>query len=178
MRYSILAAIAALGFSACNGTTAPNIGDYEPLPSDQVLIGVEHAMTSNGVRQSILRSDTTLLFNDSASVHLRGVNLTMYTPEGQIRATLTSQSGEMDQNTNRMVARGSVVLVIHGQEGSTVWSEELHYDPQRGQLWSEVHTRRRTTGGQEVEGDGFTSDDQFRNFRITNMRGTNLRFEF
>jgi LPS export ABC transporter protein LptC len=172
------AALAALLLAACNGTTAPHLGDYEPLPADNVMIGVEHMMTSNGVRQSILRSDTTLAFNDSATYQLRGVNLIMYTPEGAVRARLTARSGELDQATNRMVARGSVVLTVEGPNGRTVWSEELHYDPQQKRIWSDVRTRTVTTRGEELIGEGFTADDQFHNVHVTRPQGRGLRIEF
>jgi LPS export ABC transporter protein LptC len=178
MRAMILTALAALGAAACGGTTAPPFGDYDTLPADNVMIDVEHAMTRNGVRQSVLKSDTTLAFNDSSTFHLRGVNLKMYTEEGAVRATLTSQTGELDQTTNRMVARGNVVLVVHGPNGRTIWSEELHYDPQQGRLWSNVRTRTRTDRGEELIGDGFTADDQFSNVSVTQPQGTGLRIEF
>jgi LPS export ABC transporter protein LptC len=177
MRPYFTAALAAAILVACNGTTAPVAQDYESLPADQVLIAVEHSMTNGGIRRSLLKSDTTYMFNDSASVHLRGVNLEMYTETGELRATLTSLTGELDQNTNRMVARGNVVLTVRGANGRTVWSEELHYDPQQGRMWSDVPTRTRTVDGQEMSGDAFTSDDSFSNFRVTNVRGT-TRIQF
>lgn len=181
MRPFILAALAATTLAACNGTTAPPTEDYASLPADQVFVDVEHAMTSGGIRRSLLKSDTTLMFNDSSSVHLRGVNLEMYTETGTLRATLTARTGELDQNTNRMVARGDVVLVVMGEDGRTVWTEELHFEPQaggQGRLWSDVPTRTRTQSGQDVSGDAFTSDESFRNFRIRNMRGTGIRIDF
>jgi LPS export ABC transporter protein LptC len=190
MRTIILAALAVALLAACRGATEPVDAYYETLPADQVLVDVEHAITSNGVRQSLLRSDTSLIFNDSAAIHLRGVNLHVYDPEGRLTATLTSRTGELNQNTNKMVARGEagcmaqpehrgcVVLVVEGPEGRTVWTEELHYDPSQKRIWSDVTTRSRTRGGEDMTGDSFTSDDQFRNFRITVPRGTGIRVGF
>jgi LPS export ABC transporter protein LptC len=178
MRSFLIVALAATSFAACNGTTAPVSDDYESLPADQVLMGVEHAMTNNGVRRSLLKSDTTYMFNDSAAVHLRGVNLEMYTETGTLQATLTSKSGELDQNTNRMVARGDVYLVVRGANGRQVWTEELYYDPSQGRIWSDVPIRTVTANGQETRGDAFTSDESFTNFQIRQMRGTGIRVNF
>ncbi|CAN5845009.1 hypothetical protein BH23GEM9_BH23GEM9_04170 [soil metagenome] len=178
MKTFIIATLAATVLAACGGTTAMEHSDYEPLPADQVLIGVEHAMTANGVRQSVLKSDTTLIYDDSASIKLRVVNLTMYNEDGTVRATLTSESGELDQTSNKMVARGSVELVVLGAQGRTVWTEELHYDPTQRRVWSTVHTRTVTARGERLEGDGFTADDQFRNIEVMRPRGTGLRIEF
>jgi LPS export ABC transporter protein LptC len=172
------ATLAALVLGACDGATEPGSSDYESLPADNILMGVDHAVTVDGVRRSLLRSDTTLVFNDSAMVHLRGVNLEIYADDGQLRATLTSLAGALNQATNRMIARGNVVLVVRGEQGRTVWTEELHYDPAQKRIWSDVLTRTRTDRGEELTGDGFSSDEEFRNFQIQRPRGEGLRIEF
>jgi LPS export ABC transporter protein LptC len=174
-RTTLATALAAFGVAACGGTTAPDHDDYDALPADQVFVGVEHAMTNNGVRQSLLKSDTTHVFNDSSTIRLRGVNLTMYTEDGQVRATLTSSSGELDQNTNRMVARGTVVLTVRGENASTITTEELHYDPSQKRIWSDVPTRRVTPAGEVQTMEGFNADDQFRNFSARGGTATGLR---
>jgi LPS export ABC transporter protein LptC len=172
MRAIIFAAAAAATVSACGGPTGPVSDNYEPLPADQIFIGVEHAITNAGVRQSLLKSDSTLMFEDSATIHLRGVNLEMFTETGRLHATLTSATGELDQNTNRMVARGSVVLVVHeGANASTIRTEELHYDPQQRQVWSDVFTERVMRDGRRNTMDSFRVDDQFGNFQARGLRG-------
>jgi LPS export ABC transporter protein LptC len=176
MRAIILIVFIAL--VACRGATEPATGFYESLPADQVLMGVNHAVTVDGIRRSLLRSDTTLVFNDSAAVQLRGVNLEIYGEEGNLRATLTSLAGTLNQNTNQMVARGNVVLIVHGPQGRTVWTEELHYDPGQKRIWSDVRTRTRTDRGENLTGEGFSSDEEFRNFQIRQPAGTGIRIEF
>jgi LPS export ABC transporter protein LptC len=169
---AIIFAAAAAALTACGGPTGPVSENYEPLPADQIFIGVEHAITNAGVRQSLLKSDSTLMFEDSATIHLRGVNLEMFTESGRLHAPLTSATGELDQNTNRMVARGSVVLVIHdGANASTIRTEELHYDPQQRQVWSDVHTERVMRDGRRNTMDSFRADDQFGNFQARGLRG-------
>lgn len=164
--------------TGCNGSTAPVDDNYESLPADQVAYGIEHITTVSGVRRANLHADTTLLFNDSSVTQLRGVELELYNETGTHRATLTSESGELNRSTNAMVARGNVVLVVHGQQGRTVWTEELHYDPTEGRIWSDVATRSRTASGQEIRGDSFTSDDEFSNFRIRGGSGTGFDLGF
>jgi LPS export ABC transporter protein LptC len=177
MRNRIMAMLLLLA-TACTDATEPGSTQYEGLVADQVLMNTNHAVTVDGVRRSLLRSDTTHIFNDSSVVHLRGVNLEIYADDGQLRATLTSLTGELNQNTNRMVARGSVVLVVHGEQGRTVWTEELHYDPSQKRIWSEVRTRTRTQRGEELIGESFSSDEEFRNFQIERPRGEGMRIEF
>lgn len=174
----VLAGLLALAVAACNGATAPVDDNYTPLPADQVGLGVEHITTDNGVRRSTLKADTALLYNDSAVANLKVVHLEIYNDNGTHQATLTSETGDLNRNTNKMVARGNVVLVVHGPDGRTVWTEELHYDPSQRRIWSDVHTRSRDARGADLTGDGFTSDDRFTNFRIQGLAGTGLRFEF
>lgn len=178
MRIVAFVLVSSVAVAACRGPADPTNDFYESLPADQVLMDVHHNVTVDGVRRSLLRSDTTLVFNDSSAVQLRGVNLEIYGDEGNLRATLTSVSGALNQNTNHMVARGNVVLVVHGQEGRTVWTEELHYDPSQKRIWSDVRTRTRTQRGEELTGEGFSSDEEFRNFDIRQPAGTGIRIEF
>lgn len=177
MRTLTLAALAALTL-ACNGTTAPTTAEFPELPADQVLTGTTNFMTTDGVRTARLRSDSTLIWNDSSMVGLRGVVLELYQEgTGVVRATLTSRSGELDRNTNRMIARGDVVLEVAAPNRRTVTTEELHYDPQQHQIWSDVRTCSVTPGQGQQCGAAFRSDDQFRNPFIDRPSG-NVRITF
>src|SRR5688500_18060838 len=139
-----LAALAlTMALAACNGTTGPATSDFASLPADQVLVGVEHATTVDGIRRARILSDPTHVFNDSSSVHLIGVNLETYDPNGAVSSKLTSKSGTLDTNTNKMIARGSVVLNIMGAQAQTITTEELHYDPQAKRVWSDVNACQR-----------------------------------
>lgn len=172
MRMTPLALFVAAGLAACGGGTGPVTSDYTPLPADQVLEGVEHIMTSAGVRQSVLRSDSTLVFEDSSAVHLRGVHLDMFTETGGTYATLTSLRGRLDQSTNRMIAMGDVELIVHeGPNAGTIRTEELHYDPEQRVVWSDVHTERIWPGGQTGQMNSFRADDRFGQFTMEGYRG-------
>jgi len=176
-RLSLLACIgvgiALLG--ACDESTAPPTGEYESLPADQVVMGVDYLFTSEGVRRAQLFSDTAYMFEDSAATHLRGVKLEMYDNEGALTSTLTADRGEYDVDTQKTVARGNVVLVIPDPDGRTIWTEELHYDPVTKRVWSDVHSRMLMNSGQDMTVERFTADDQFRNVQTIGASGTGLR---
>lgn len=174
MRLPPFALVLLVALGACDDSTAPLTGEYESLPADQVATDVDHLFTSDGIRRAQLRADTAYVFNDSSVTHLRGVNLDMYDDQGELTSTLTSKEGEYHTKTQKTVARGDVVLVISGPEGRTIWTEELHYDPQTKRIWSDVYTRMVMNSGEELHGEKFTVDDQFMNFDITGGAGTNL----
>lgn len=185
MRTIYVAALSALVAAACNGTTAPVVDNYAALPADQVAFGVTYVTTDNGVRRANLRADTTLMYNDSSLVDLHGVELDLYDENGAHQATLTSLSGQLNRGTNMMIARGAaecdlntgagcVVLTVRGADGSTIWTQELHYDPAQKRIWSDTRTRRRLANGQVVQGQSFTADDQFRNVTIRGLSGSGI----
>lgn len=164
--------IAAL--AACNDSTAPGTQDFESLPADQVIMDVEHFITSDGVRRAHLQADTAYMFEDSTVTQLRVVRLEMFSDAGNLTSTLTSEQGDYNSATQKTVARGNVVLVMPGPDGRTIWTEELHYDPVSKRVWSDVPTRMLTSGGQDLHGQGFTADDQFVNVNIVGGAGTGL----
>jgi LPS export ABC transporter protein LptC len=174
-----LALALTMALAACNGTTGPATSDFASLPADQVLVGVEHATTVDGVRRARIISDTTLVFNDSSSIHLIGVNLETYDTNGAVTSKLTSKTGSLETNTNKMIARGNVVLNITGPQAQTITTEELHYDPQGKRVWSDVEACQRRAG-QNLCGSSFTAmvgDNGFTAVQIVNYRGTGIKIQ-
>lgn len=171
---ALLCGLAVLTVTACDGSTAPPVGEYESLPSSSVMTDVQLRITSDGVRRALLRADTSYMYEDSSVTHLKVVHLEMFDNAGQLTSTLTSETGDYNQQTEKTVARGNVVLIMPGEDGGrTIYTEELHYDPRAKRIWSDVPTRM-IEGGRELRGRGFTSDDQFINVTIQGGAGTGL----
>lgn len=162
----VLALVAA---AACQPDDGPVATGFQSLPSDVVLTDVTHHITADGVRNAMLLSDSVYQFQDSATVELFGVDLTLYDGNGQVSATVTSRFGELDERTNEMVARGNVV-VLRQDGAERIETEELHYSPQTHRIWSDVLTTR-TLNDCVQQGDGFNTDDEFRSFQLENARG-------
>ena len=176
---SLVGVLLALA-GACGGSTSdPMVAEFQELPADQIMEGVEFSSTSAGVRSARLVSDTAYMFDDSTAMHLRGVDLEMYDETGRRTAHITSQTGVFDQNTQRMIATGSVVLVILA-DGRKIETEELHYDPETRRVWSDVDTRMTEPDGNVATFESFTADDQFTNVQTRGARGgrprTNISF--
>lgn len=159
----------ALAAPACDADDGPVGAGFQPLPSDIVLTDVTHNITSEGVRYAKLVSDSVYQFQDSSTVALFGVDLTLYDASGNVSATVTSLFGNLNERTNEMVARGNVVVLrTNGTE--RIETEELHYNPQTHRIWSNVHTKR-TVDGCTQEGDGVQTDDRFSTVTLENARG-------
>ena len=74
-----------------------------------------------------------------------------------------------NQRTQKMVARGDVVLVL--ADGRRIETEELNYEPETGRVWSDVPTRMLWSPGCVSTFSTFTVDDKFRNPTGTDGRG-------
>jgi LPS export ABC transporter protein LptC len=106
---------------ACSGPedTPLASADVQSIGADQVIYGMSSYLTASGVREGRVVADTGYVFFDSATVKLRGMRLVFYNADGTERATVTAQSGQLNENTDRMVAYGNVVLIVHA-DGSKI----------------------------------------------------------
>ncbi len=167
-----VAALATGALAACdNSGTEPRAAqDYPQLPADYVLSNIKHYLTEDGIRRGVLNADSAYFYADSARADLRKVHLLLYNETGQAVADLTSKTGQLDQRTNAMIARGNVVLVA--RDGSQrVETQELHYDPTGHRIWSDVASTIYQNGGR-TQTDGFSADDQLKNITMNRVRGT------
>lgn len=144
--------------------------DVQGIGADLVQYGMVSYLTASGVREGRVQADTAYAFYDSATVKLRGMRLVFYNPDGSERASVTAESGEMDENTDRMVARGNVVLIVQ-TDGRRIETAELNYDPNQDRIWSDSATVQTLANGSVTRGTAFESDLDFRNVVIRNIRG-------
>lgn len=157
---------------ACQGPTdaTDSAGDLAGIEADNVIFGMVSYLTSKGVRQGKIDADTAYIYNDSSSIQLEGMHVTFYAEDGTERAVVVAERGELDQVSDRMVARGNVVLTIH-QDGRKIESPELRYDPNRDRIWSDSTTVMTMADGRVTRGTAFESDLSFENVTVANPRG-------
>jgi LPS export ABC transporter protein LptC len=103
-------------------------------------------------------------------VSIVGMRVIFFDDNGRDRATVTADSGRLNQRTQRMLARGHVVLVV-AADGRKIESAELNYDPDRDRIWSDSATVQTLRSGAVTRGTSFESDLEFKNVRIRNIRG-------
>lgn len=163
---------ASLGTAACDAPTDTPVAsvDILELQADLVQYGMVSFLTASGVREGRVEADTAYAYNDSAKVVIRGMRIAFYNDDGTERANITADGGELDENSDRMLARGNVVLIIHA-DGRKIESAELNYDPNRDRIWSDSATVQTMRNGQVTRGTAFESDMEFKNVRIANPRG-------
>ena len=151
-----------------NATTVPN--DFMQGMDAPVVYGMTSYITTEGVRQARVEADTAFTFADSAKIDLRVMTVYFYDEAGAERATVRGTRGEWNQETDLMVARGDVELLVYA-DSSVLRSQEIHYDPQTDRIWSDSATSRSYADGSVTSGSSFESDIEFTNIRIRDMRG-------
>lgn len=168
--FSAFPAAAALAVAAC----ADDPGDaatteFEQPNADEVLYGVSHTMTNNGVREALLTADSMFSWRDSANTWVVGLKLEVFDEgTGLPQATITSDRGRLDMALNELKAIGNAFLEIPGQERE-IRSDELHVSPDSDRIWSELPVVMREAGC-EIEGDRFDSDMSFDQVKLWGTR--------
>ncbi len=170
---SVLSALSALTLAACqDDAIRPPISAVAPDSADQVLEGMEHLITTDGVRRTRVIADTAFLYESTNLARLKVVKVTFYDANGNERSTVTSDSGLYHMRDGSMSAWGHVVAVT--PDNRRLQSAELKYDSRSKQISSDkpfVYDR----ADQHLEGNGFTSDPDFRNVVTRQPRGGERR---
>ncbi len=163
--------------SGCGGNEDPVAEPgFRDLPADHVAWDLDTDIKELGSLRARVHADTAYIWEDSAKMVLVPVEVKLYDENGAQTATLTADEGELDSNTNRMVARGNVVLVtIDGEH--RILTEELFYDPRRERLWSDVRTEI-FQGETRLEGSGFRASEDLKDIEVFNSTGENIEIEF
>ncbi|CAN5883642.1 hypothetical protein BH23GEM7_BH23GEM7_16770 [soil metagenome] len=173
MRAFLLLIILLLAATGCqDGTTAPPVAADQDLPADQIAYGVQHIMTTQGVRKAVLDGDTAYLYQSGRTMDIVGVELSFYNEAGSQTGHLTAETGNYDSASGQMVARGNVVLTTLDTDAQRrLETEELHYDLNGDRMWSDVAVVLHD-GPTTVYGTSFRADARFQNRVIEGARTT------
>jgi LPS export ABC transporter protein LptC len=162
-----------LAGSACGQPAAEPGATADPsltgVDADFVIYGMESYLTNEGVRSGRVQADTAFMFEATTEWRMHGVRMTVFNELGVDQATVVADSGQLNEATEQMVARGNVVVELPNTS-CTIESSELHYDPLAKQIRSEQSTRF-LQGGRVTSAAGFTSDLEFRNFSLRSPVG-------
>ena len=156
---------------ACDEPVSTRVAEEDlfSIEADAVLFDMMDYLTTDGVRSGVIHADTAHVFNDSSEIRMQGVEMTLFHADGQERARVTAESGTLDRNSQEMLARGNVVLVMN-DGAQRVESPELFYDPEGDRIWSDSNSVF-TRDGRVTRGTCFRSDLQFTNYTVCNIRG-------
>lgn len=159
-----MAALAAVLLTApaagCGEVQRPTASTVLADSADQVVYGLNHLLTVEGVLRTRLQAATARFYQATQSADLDSVKVTFYSPEGRETSTLTARGGKYDWRSGNMEARGNVVAVT--PDGRRLRTSVLLYR-RHDQAIEGPNDFVFDAPGQHLEGEGFTSDPDFRN---------------
>lgn len=166
---SLFAALLSLAGLACTDPGArPTITLQSADTADQVLEGMQHYITENGVRRSLVEADTAYIYESTQTADLRQLTVTFFDDHGTQTSVITADGGTYLMRDRSMKARGNVVATT--PDGRRLTSEMLDYDNKTNSISSELpFTYDRAD--EHLVGNGFHSDPDFKNVVTQQPRG-------
>jgi LPS export ABC transporter protein LptC len=165
--FALLAAIAMTAACREDGVKPP-VTQTAADSADQILFGLMHYVTEEGVKRSLVEADTAYLYDATQTAELKKVKVTFYDQDGAVSSVLTANEGTYFQQTGGMTARGNVIGTA--PDGRTLRTTELKYEPNSKKV-STDKTFTFMREGNLLEGDGFVSDVDFSNIVVERPRG-------
>ena len=136
--------------------------------ADQVLFGVAHNVTMDGMRVVRIEADSAYFYEAAQITELRQLTVVFFSPQGAETSRITADWGRYEWPTGNMVARTNVVGIT--PDGRRLTTSELKYN----KLSNRLETDKAfvlVSPEDNLEGSGFSADPDFRNVRATDIRG-------
>jgi LPS export ABC transporter protein LptC len=159
--------------SGCETGIRPTATIAATDSADQVLTNMSHSVTDAGIQRAHVRADTAYFFSPMQTAELRNVHITFYNPQGAETSTLTSREGTYRWRSGDMEARINVIVVR--KDGATLRTEVLRYNQAQNQVSSDKPFVF-DEASRHIEGEGFTSDPDFKVVTAIRPRGTGGKF--
>ncbi len=166
-------AFTALALVACSDGVRPTATMQAADTADQVLFGMVHVVTTDGVVRARVRADTAFFYGATQRAELRHVTVTFYELTGAQTSTLTAQEGTYHWRTGDMEGRHDVLVVT--TDGRRLTTDVLRFSQGRNQVTSD-RPFVFDAPDRHIEGEGFTSDPSFKNVVALRPKGTGGRF--
>jgi len=171
-KYIILLIIVTFSFLSFNCTEFEAEKGETPVEDypDQESWGNNIYFQRDGKRLAVLTAGYIAKYYKKKHTLLKeGVKVDFYGEDGELKSVLTSSEGKVFDNRSDMVATGNVI--VKSTNGTTLYTEELHWINKESKIISNVPVKI-TTEGDTLFGDTFKSDPDLINYEITNARGT------
>jgi LPS export ABC transporter protein LptC len=126
--------------------------------------------TDTGMVKAILHAGHLAQYEQSHITHLdSNVHVDFFDDQGRHSTVLTSRAGSVDETTNNLDAVGDVV--VKSDSGVVVRTEKMRWDNARRLILSDEFVRI-TSPKEQLQGRGFESDQNLRNYKIFHVTGT------
>jgi len=98
-----------------------------------------------------------------------GIHVWLYEKTGELKAEITANWAKHDVSTDLWEARSNVVVI--DAEGKKLETEQLFWDPQKGEVYSNKYTKMTKDGSYEGSGESFWAKQDFTEYKFSNKSG-------
>jgi LPS export ABC transporter protein LptC len=160
-----------LMFSGCEEKIQPSVLstiDSRTLPQQESWNSTIVVSDSGHITAIILAGYIQVFESDQKTQMSQGVRVRFFNPQGLQTSVLTSDEGNVDEATNNLEARKNVIVV--SSDLSRMTTEQLFWDNQRQLIYTPAYVQI-TTEKDKLQGHGFESDQNLKNYRIFRVTG-------
>lgn len=136
--------------------------------ADQTMIRMSTKITNEGVLRSLVDADTSFFYQRTQTMDLRHFTARMIDEKGNLKSTLTADQGIYVTYSNKLDARGHVVVT--SVDGQKITTEHLIYDKQANQVNIDTTFVADSKKGRLV-GNCMKSDIDFTNVEVCQPKG-------
>lgn len=165
----LLAALCLL--ASCSGDMKDIERFERQTPPDQEIVEARIHRTEQGRLQVEIDAPRILRYStpSARTFYPRGVDLRFYDGTRTLKTSIHANRAVSYDDRNIMKATDSVVVVDYAT-GDTIYLEDIVWRDNDDIVFSN-HPVRGVNGNRITYGDGFVSDEQMTNLRITRQRG-------
>ena len=156
-------------FLGCEDRLKPTVVPVHGKLPDQESWNSTIQFSDSGITKGVLRAGHVLVFNNDNMTYLGdSIRVHFYDDSGRHTSYLTADSGIVNNLTNDLQAIDNVYA--HSDSGTSLWTQQLFWNNKTQKVTSNVFVRI-VSPREKLQGFGFESDRDLRNYRIFNVSG-------
>ncbi len=161
--------LSVITFSGCEERLKPTVVPVSGRLPDQESWNSTIQFSDSGLTKGILKAGHLWVFNNTNMTYLGdSIRVDFFDDLGRHTSYLTADSGVVNDRTNDLHAFGDVYA--HSDSGTSLWTQKLFWNNKTQKVTSDVFVKIVSTK-ETIQGTGFESDRDLRNYRIFNVSG-------
>ena len=156
-------------FVGCEEKLKPTVVQVSGRLPDQESWNSTIEFTDSGQTRGILKAGHVWVFNNENMTYLGdSIRVDFFDDIGRHTSYLTADSGLVNNQTNDLEAIGNVYA--RSDSGTSLWTQRLFWNNRTQKVTSDVFVKI-VSPKETLQGVGFESDRDLRNYRIFNVSG-------
>lgn len=163
-------ALILLLLASCRQHTT-KVEDIKPYTGPIIEVdNIETLFSDSAEIRLRMRAPKQLEFADGNREFPKGIYLEFFDENQKLSSLLTSEYAYYKKETNLYTVRGNVVMK-NFKEGEILKTEELHWEPQKEQIYTDKAVRIETPE-EILTGKGMVANEDFSYYKFTQPTGT------